>query len=245
MLHNGIEHAHLSIISETRALLHHQLGMSNDDIADLFESWYKEGPLRGNFLIGIGYKGLRFKRGDGITDERGIVEEIEDKVTQDVDLSEGTGTWSTRVSHYSVSLMTGNRGPTCRCSRYRRLAPAQGHLRRQGRAIRRCQEPSDTPTFQIRCQVRQGLPQDGGEGGVRVHSRCLRSRTRCEYTRGIAERSSPERQRIRNGMSAWRLVCASGGRDVSSSLVRVDPLVTDDRCHLRIPVASFRALWPV
>lgn len=96
MLHNGIEHAHLSIISETRALLHHQLGMSNDDIADLFESWYKDGPLRGNFLIGIGYKGLRFKRGDGITDERGIVEGIEDKVTQDVDLSEGTGTWSTR-----------------------------------------------------------------------------------------------------------------------------------------------------
>lgn len=93
-----LEHAHLSIISETRGLLHHQLGMSNDEIADLFESWFKEGPLRGNFLIGIGYKGLRFKRGDGIKDERGIVEGIEDKVTQDVDLSEGTGTWSTMVS---------------------------------------------------------------------------------------------------------------------------------------------------
>jgi 6-phosphogluconate dehydrogenase len=58
--------------------------------------------LKGNFLIGIGFKGLRFKEGDGIKD---------DKVTQDVDLSEvsseiyradsadvkGTGTWSTRV----------------------------------------------------------------------------------------------------------------------------------------------------
>ena len=67
--------------------------------------------LRGNFLIGIGFKGLRFKEGDGIKDDRGIVEGIEDKVTQDVDLSEvsilpcrrasadkqGTGTWSTRV----------------------------------------------------------------------------------------------------------------------------------------------------
>lgn len=44
--------------------------------------------LRGNFLVGIGYKGLRFKEGDGIKDDRGIVESIEDKVTQDVDLSE-------------------------------------------------------------------------------------------------------------------------------------------------------------
>jgi hypothetical protein len=44
--------------------------------------------LRGNFLIGIGFKGLRFKEGDGIKDDRGIVEGIEDKVTQDVDLSE-------------------------------------------------------------------------------------------------------------------------------------------------------------
>jgi len=76
--------------------------------------------LRGNFLIGIGFKGLRFKKGDGIKDDRGIVEGIEDKVTQDVDLSEasclphyradranvkGTGTWSTRVSH-----LAGGRG---------------------------------------------------------------------------------------------------------------------------------------
>ena len=44
--------------------------------------------LRGNFLVGIGFKGLRFKEGDGIKDDRGIVEGIEDKVTQDVDLSE-------------------------------------------------------------------------------------------------------------------------------------------------------------
>lgn len=48
--------------------------------------------LRGNFLLGIGFKGLRFKEGDGIKDDRGIVEGIEDKVTQDVDLSE-VSTW--------------------------------------------------------------------------------------------------------------------------------------------------------
>lgn len=96
MIHNGIEHAHLSILCEVRALLAYQFGLSNDKISDYFEKWYKQGPLRGNYLIGIGYKGLRFKEGDGIEDQRGIVEGYEDKVTQDVDLSEGTGTWSTR-----------------------------------------------------------------------------------------------------------------------------------------------------
>ncbi|WWC66396.1 6-phosphogluconate dehydrogenase (decarboxylating) [Kwoniella pini CBS 10737] len=97
MIHNGIEHAHLSILCEVRGLLHDQLNLSNDEISDLFESWWKDGPLRGNFLIGIGFKGLRFKEGGGIKDAKdGIVEKIEDKVTQDVDLSEGTGTWSTK-----------------------------------------------------------------------------------------------------------------------------------------------------
>jgi len=98
------EHAHLSILCEIRGLLYHQLGMTNDEIADLFEQWYNDkvsfpakmgrsltvqsDMLRGNFLVGIGFKGLRFKEGDGIKDDRGIVEGIEDKVTQDVDLSE-------------------------------------------------------------------------------------------------------------------------------------------------------------
>jgi len=100
----NVEHAHLSILCEIRGLLYHQLGMTNDEIANLFEQWYNDkastvdhnqahsdiqsDKLRGNFLIGIGFKGLRFKEGDGIKDDRGIVEGIEDKVTQDVDLSE-------------------------------------------------------------------------------------------------------------------------------------------------------------
>ncbi len=94
-----IEHAHLSILCEIRSILHYQIGITNDEIANIFEGWSTSGPLRGNFLVGIGHKGLRFKEGDGIKDERGIVEGIEDKITQDVDQSEGTGTWSTKVSH--------------------------------------------------------------------------------------------------------------------------------------------------
>jgi 6-phosphogluconate dehydrogenase len=70
----------------------------------MFEKWYTNGPLRGNFLVGIGFKGLRFKEGDGIKNKKGIVEDFEDKVTQDVDKSEGTGTWSTRVSPGTTML---------------------------------------------------------------------------------------------------------------------------------------------
>ncbi|OCF41600.1 6-phosphogluconate dehydrogenase (decarboxylating) [Kwoniella heveanensis CBS 569] len=96
MIHNGIEHAHLSILCEARSILRYQLEYTNQEISNLFESWWKEGPLRGNFLVGIGFKGLRFEEGDGIKNKEGIVEDIEDKVTQDVDKSEGTGTWSTK-----------------------------------------------------------------------------------------------------------------------------------------------------
>ena len=132
MIHNGIEHAHLSILCEVRALLAYQFGLSNDKISDYFERWYKEGPLRGNYLIGIGYKGLRFKEGDGIEDQRGIVEGYEDKVTQDVDLSEGTGTWSTMVSRLLCMSFpvdnAGSRYTACRCACYCSFASVAHHL---------------------------------------------------------------------------------------------------------------------
>jgi 6-phosphogluconate dehydrogenase len=40
---------------------------------------------------------MRCRHGDGIDLEAGIVDGIEDKVTQDIDNSEGTGVWSFRA----------------------------------------------------------------------------------------------------------------------------------------------------
>ena len=136
---SALEHAHLSILCEIRALLHYQIGMTNDEIANIFESWNKSGPLRGNFLVGIGHKGLRFKEGDGIEDERGIVEGIEDKVTQDVDKSEGTGTWSTKVRSPPLTVplqdskahRVGDRRATCGRSSYCSSTSAANHLGEQ------------------------------------------------------------------------------------------------------------------
>lgn len=39
MIHNGIEQGHLSILAETHYLLHHTLGLSNEEVADLFDEW--------------------------------------------------------------------------------------------------------------------------------------------------------------------------------------------------------------
>lgn len=40
---------------------------------------------------------MRCRHGDGFDLEAGIVDGIEDKVTQDIDNSEGTGVWSLRA----------------------------------------------------------------------------------------------------------------------------------------------------
>ncbi|KAL7417270.1 6-phosphogluconate dehydrogenase [Mrakia frigida] len=94
MIHNGIEQGHLSVFAEVRSLLRHQLSLSNFEIADIFEKWSAEGELRGNYLLNIAVKALKFTKGDGVENEEGVVEGIEDKITQDVDNSEGTGVWT-------------------------------------------------------------------------------------------------------------------------------------------------------
>jgi len=112
MIHNGIEQGHLSILAEAHYLLHHTAGLENKAVADLFDEWNgtnakggedekagegKEGKeLYDNFLLKIGAEILRFRHGDGLDMKKGIVDGIEDKVTQDVDNSEGTGVWTLR-----------------------------------------------------------------------------------------------------------------------------------------------------
>lgn len=101
--------------------MRHQLSLSNFEIADIFEKWSAEGELRGNYLLNIAVKALKFTKGDGVENEEGVVEGIEDKISQssafflillsstlrltfafgstaqDVDNSEGTGVWTLTV----------------------------------------------------------------------------------------------------------------------------------------------------
>ncbi len=86
MVHNGIEYALMQLISETYDILHHIGGLTNDEMADVFEKWNR-GPLS-SFLIEITYKILRVNDDD--TGQR-LVDMIQDAAKQ-----KGTGKWTSQ-----------------------------------------------------------------------------------------------------------------------------------------------------
>ncbi|KAL4974905.1 nucleoside phosphorylase domain-containing protein [Aspergillus desertorum] len=105
MVHNGIEGGMLSTLAEAWALLHYGCGLGYEEIADLFESWNKEGELRNNYLLEIGAELLRVKKtpqgdgkGEGVGDGGYVLDDVLDKVVQDDDNTEGTPYWSVMES---------------------------------------------------------------------------------------------------------------------------------------------------
>ncbi|WDD96878.1 NADP-dependent phosphogluconate dehydrogenase [Thalassomonas actiniarum] len=91
MVHNGIEYADMQIIGEAYHILRSGLGLSTDDIADIFEKWH-QGPLD-SYLMEITVEVLRQKSSDTGTS---LVDLILDKAGQ-----KGTGLW-TAVSSLEV-----------------------------------------------------------------------------------------------------------------------------------------------
>ena len=92
MVHNGIEHGMMTAFCEAWGILNTGLNVSYQEIGELLEGWNQAGPLRDNFLVGIGAQICR-------TREQGdkspfVLSNIRDKVVQDADSSEGTGTWT-------------------------------------------------------------------------------------------------------------------------------------------------------
>lgn len=86
MVHNGIEYGDMELIVEVYDLLHRGAGLSNAELADLFEQWNK-GPLH-SYLIEITSKVLR-----RIDEEAGwpLVDMILDVAGQ-----KGTGRWTSQ-----------------------------------------------------------------------------------------------------------------------------------------------------
>ncbi|KAI0739227.1 6-phosphogluconate dehydrogenase C-terminal domain-like protein [Daedaleopsis nitida] len=92
MVHNGIEQGILGLVNEAWEMLYKCLHTDLDTISTIFRQWETEGELKRNFLIGIGADICGRPKENG---ERGhVVNEIQDKVVQDADDSEGTGIWS-------------------------------------------------------------------------------------------------------------------------------------------------------
>nr|O60037.1 RecName: Full=6-phosphogluconate dehydrogenase, decarboxylating [Cunninghamella elegans]CAA76734.1 6-phosphogluconate dehydrogenase [Cunninghamella elegans] len=83
MVHNGIEYGDMQLITEVYQILHEGLGLSHDEMADIFEEWNK-GDLD-SFLIEITRDILRFKDTDG----QPLVTKIRDTAGQ-----KGTGKWT-------------------------------------------------------------------------------------------------------------------------------------------------------
>jgi len=92
MIHNGIEQGMLSVTSEAFELMRSVMGFSHERIAKTFAEWNSQGELKNNFLVKI------CSEIPTRLDENGkfIMDEIEDKVVQDSDASEGTGVWSVK-----------------------------------------------------------------------------------------------------------------------------------------------------
>ncbi|KAK0233413.1 6-phosphogluconate dehydrogenase [Armillaria fumosa] len=83
MVHNGIEYGDMQLIAEAYDILKRGLGLSEDEIADIFEKWNK--GVLDSFLIDITTNILKFKDDDG----EPVVTKILDKAGQ-----KGTGKWT-------------------------------------------------------------------------------------------------------------------------------------------------------
>ncbi|KAL7269487.1 hypothetical protein RUND412_007850 [Rhizina undulata] len=93
MAHNGIEQGMLSALSEVWEILFKCLNTNLEEISRIFMKWNIDGELKNNFLVNIG-SDICLRRKDHGT--KHILNEVQDKVVQDADDSEGTGFWTVR-----------------------------------------------------------------------------------------------------------------------------------------------------
>jgi len=91
MVHNGIEQGMMGALCEVWGIMKNGLKMSYEEIGKVFESWNRQGPLRGNFLLSIG---IRICKARDPKNGSFILDQMLDKVVQDYDNSEGTGVWT-------------------------------------------------------------------------------------------------------------------------------------------------------
>ena len=83
MVHNGIEYGDMQLICETYDIMKNVLGLSCDEMGDVFDKWY-QGSLN-SYLIEITRDILRYKDNDG----QALAEKILDTAGQ-----KGTGKWT-------------------------------------------------------------------------------------------------------------------------------------------------------
>jgi len=119
MVHNGIEYADMQIICEAYHILNAGLGLSANEVADIFEQW--NNGLLDSYLMEISVEVLRHKSSDTNTP---LVDLILDKAGQ-----KGTGLWTAMSS-----LEVGCPAPTIAQAVYARSISSFKELRTQASA---------------------------------------------------------------------------------------------------------------
>lgn len=150
MVHNGIEVGMLSAVCEAWAFLSTGLGLSYDQIGDVFAKWNEEGELRTNFLLKIGADICRTTKspqgdwkGEGASEAGGyVLDDVLDKVVQDDDSTEGTPTWSV-----SESAKRHVSSPTIASGLYFRIA--SGNREERLKAAQKLSMPAPKPVVGV------------------------------------------------------------------------------------------------
>ena len=97
MVHNGIEYGDMQLICEAYQVMRDELHMSNDEMADIFESWNKS--ELDSYLIEITYQILRKK--DEEDESKHVIDIVLDKAGQ-----KGTGKWTAQAGLESGVAVT-------------------------------------------------------------------------------------------------------------------------------------------
>lgn len=149
MVHNGIEQGMMSVLCEVWGIMNKSLGMGYEEIGNVFTDWDSSGelvrnrfqcispppykaPLSNprshiqlrNFLVSIGADICHTKDPKSPNGDSYVLAQVKDKVVQDVDETEGTGTWTLEeASRLHVSI------PTIAAAHLFRLASADAAQR--------------------------------------------------------------------------------------------------------------------
>ena len=104
MVHNGIEYAEMQLLAETYSFLRFCIQKEPNQIADIFETWKRNGLQ--SYLLEITIDILRKQEGDSY-----LVDKILDKAAQ-----KGTGGWSTKAAlDIGMPLSTISEAVMARC----------------------------------------------------------------------------------------------------------------------------------
>ena len=88
MVHNGIEYGQMQLIADTYGIMQKTLGLSNDQIGDIFGQW-NQGPLQ-SYLLEISAEIMHYR--DESSDDF-LLDIIKDEAR-----SKGTGKWTSQVA---------------------------------------------------------------------------------------------------------------------------------------------------